>query len=248
MNANVENVWADQSVVSSPHQPGHKRLRIKTLGRIRRHAGLRAWRWSATAGSGLGRMLDLVGATLAAVVLSPLMVLTWLAIRWEDGGPAIYVQQRVGKDGKLFPLFKFRSMVINADHMQARLAARNESAAGVIFKMRRDPRITRVGSIIRKLSVDELPQLLNVLRGEMSLVGPRPALPAEVACYTQSQRARLSVPPGITCLWQIGGRSDIDFKGQLQLDMRYIRERSLWSDVSILLRTVPAVLSARGAY
>ncbi len=248
MNANVEKVWGDEPAGHSLGRPGHQRVRIRTLARVRRAWELWAWRLSASGCAALARMLDLVGATLAGVLLTPVMLLTWLAILWEDGGPVIYVQQRVGKDGKLFSLFKFRSMVLDAERRQAQLAAHNESGTGVLFKMRRDPRITRVGAIIRKLSIDELPQLLNVLRGDMSLVGPRPALPAEVARYAQAQRARLSVRPGITCLWQIGGRSDIDFDGQLQLDMRYIRERSFWNDISILLRTIPAVLTARGAY
>jgi lipopolysaccharide/colanic/teichoic acid biosynthesis glycosyltransferase len=145
-------------------------------------------------------------------------------------------------------MVKFRSMVLNADDLKAALLAQNESGGGVLFKMKRDPRITRVGRVIRKLSIDELPQLFNVIRGEMSLVGPRPALPQEVQRYAQTDRVRLEVKPGITCLWQIGGRSDIDFHGQVRLDVEYIRAQSVWLDLGILLKTVPVVLLGRGAY
>ncbi len=249
MNTRNTRVWDEQTIDGQARQaaegaqapfrrPGPAALTVK----------LWSWRLTVAARQAADRALDLAGASLGILLCAPLMLLTWLAIRMEDGGPAIYVQQRVGRDGVLFPLLKFRSMVMHAESMKSGLSAENESGGGVLFKMRRDPRVTRVGAVIRKLSIDELPQLFNVLRGEMSLVGPRPALPDEVARYRQAHRARLSVKPGITCLWQIGGRSDIDFEGQVRLDVRYIRERSLWNDLLILLRTVPAVLSARGAY
>jgi len=194
------------------------------------------------------RVFDIVVSLLAIVVLSPVFLLTWLAIKLEDGGPALFVQQRVGRHGKLFPMYKFRSMVVDAEKIKAELLDKNESGGGVLFKMKNDPRVTRVGRVIRKYSIDELPQLFNVLKGDMSLVGPRPALPSEVAKYSVRDRMRLEVRPGLTCLWQIGGRSDIDFEGQVRLDVQYIREQGFWSDLKILLKTIPAVLLGKGAY
>jgi lipopolysaccharide/colanic/teichoic acid biosynthesis glycosyltransferase len=139
-------------------------------------------------------------------------------------------------------------MVINADKIKKELAAQNESSAGVIFKMKKDPRITKVGRIIRKFSIDELPQLINVLKGDMSLVGPRPPLPVEVAEYTLEQRKRLHVIPGIICLWQVSGRSDIPFTDQVRLDMQYIQSAGILNDIRLLFKTIPAVLTGRGAY
>jgi len=157
-------------------------------------------------------------------------------------------QVRVGKDGRKIQVYKFRSMVTNAEKVRSGLAAGNHHGAGVTFKMRRDPRVTKVGRWIRNFSIDEMPQFFNVLEGDMSLVGPRPALPKEVACYDAFQLKRLTVKPGISCLWQIEGRADIDFEGQVRLDLKYIHSSSIWSDIVILLKTVPAVVLARGAY
>src|SRR5262249_4161617 len=154
---------------------------------------------------------------------------------------------RVGRHGRRFTMCKFRSMVPNAEALKAQLLVRNEMADGIIFKIRRDPRVTRVGRLIRKLSLDELPQLFNVLRGDMSLVGPRPPVPSEVARYDPAHRRRLSARPGITCLWQVSGRNEIDFSGQVRLDVQYIERQTLGLDVVILLRTIPAVLTGRGA-
>lgn len=193
------------------------------------------------------RLFDILGSAIGLICLSPIFALTALFIKLEDGGPVLYVQKRVGKWGKIFPMYKFRSMVMNADKMKDQLMDLNE-AGDVMFKMKNDPRITRVGRIIRKLSIDELPQLYNVLRGDMSLVGPRPPLPREAAQYSLADRRRLEVIPGITCLWQVEGRSDIDFKGQVGLDVQYIESQSLWGDLVLLLKTIPAVLSGRGAY
>lgn len=193
-------------------------------------------------------LFDMYAALMGILLLSPVFIITWCLIRLEDPGPAIFVQQRVGKYGKTFPMYKFRSMVMNADALKDQLMQQNESSGGVIFKMKDDPRITRVGKFIRKFSIDELPQLFNVLFGHMSLVGPRPPVPREVAEYSLSDRRRLEVKPGITCLWQIGGRSDIDFEGQVRLDVQYIKEQSFWRDMIILLKTVPAVLLGKGAY
>lgn len=194
------------------------------------------------------RFLDISSSFAALLIFSPLFAVTALAIYIDNPGPVFFRQSRVGRYGKLFSMLKFRSMVVNADRQQAEITHLNESAAGVLFKMKRDPRITRVGSFIRKFSIDELPQLINVLKGDMSLVGPRPPLPAEVDLYSLQQRRRLDVLPGITCIWQVSGRSDIDFVGQVELDLKYINLRSILQDIKILINTIPAVLKARGAY
>jgi len=208
------------------------------------------WTWGITIGLayGLKRMLDLLISMAALVLLFPLFVLTALAIYLENPGPSFYTQTRVGQNGRHFRFYKFRSMVVDADRIKARLAGRNESADGVLFKIRKDPRITRVGRIIRKLSIDELPQLVNVLKGDMSLVGPRPPLPQEVVQYTLEQRKRLHIRPGITCIWQVSGRSDIPFADQVRLDLEYIQSADLVADLMILLKTIPAVLTGKGAY
>ncbi len=193
------------------------------------------------------RAFDIAATSVLLLVLSPLFLLTAIAIKIDDPGPALYNQTRVGKWGRTFTMHKFRSMVMNADKLKDQLLEQDESG-GVIFKMKRDPRVTRVGRIIRKLSIDELPQLWNVLKGDMSLVGPRPPVPREVAEYRHSDRKRLNAIPGITCLWQVSGRSDIDFEGQVGLDVEYIESQSFWKDIKILLRTIPAVLLGKGAY
>lgn len=196
----------------------------------------------------LKRTVDIIAAIALIFVLSPVFVITVIAIKLDSAGAVIFKQQRVGKDGRHFDFFKFRSMKINSALSDADRKAMNESKDGVIFKMKRDPRITRVGRVIRKFSIDELPQLFNVLIGDMSLVGPRPPLPKEVAQYTLEERKRLHVIPGITCIWQVSGRSDIPFRQQVELDKEYIKSRSLWKDFVILLRTIPAVLTGKGAY
>ncbi|PYM53774.1 MAG: glycosyl transferase [Candidatus Rokuibacteriota bacterium] len=206
-----------------------------------------AWRLRADSAPWLKRALDLVGAGLLLIVTAPLLGLVALAIKLEDGGPILFRQVRVGKDGRHFLMYKYRSMVPNAEALKAKLMERNEMRDGVLFKIRNDPRVTRVGRICRRLSLDELPQLLNVLRGDMSLVGPRPPVPSEVARYDPAQRRRLAATPGITCLWQVSGRNDIDFHGQVRLDVQYIERQTLTMDISILLRTVPAALSGKGA-
>lgn len=195
----------------------------------------------------LKRLIDIVGSAFGLIALSPVFGITALLIKLEDGGPIFFSQQRVGKWGKRFQMYKFRSMIVNADRLKSELMDQNE-AGGVIFKMKRDPRITRVGRVIRKLSIDELPQLYNVLKGEMSLVGPRPSLPEEVAEYTLSDRRRLEAIPGLTCLWQVSGRSDINFEGQVRLDVQYLESQTFWGDIVLLLKTIPAVLMGRGAY
>jgi lipopolysaccharide/colanic/teichoic acid biosynthesis glycosyltransferase len=159
----------------------------------------------------------------------------------------LFRQTRVGRHGRLFVMLKFRSMVPDAEARKAGLMAQNEMSDGILFKIRRDPRVTRVGRLCRKLSLDELPQLFNVLRGEMSLVGPRPPVPSEVALYDPGHRRRLEALPGITGLWQVSGRNEINFQGQVQLDVAYIERQTLGLDLSILMRTIPAVLTGRGA-
>lgn len=193
------------------------------------------------------RIFDVLLSVTALIALSPLMLLTAVCIKAEDGGPVFYSQLRAGKNGKAFRFYKFRSMYIHAEQKLGELKNNNESD-GPAFKICRDPRITRVGRIIRKLSIDELPQLINVLQNEMSIVGPRPPLLNEVAQYTREQMHRLDVKPGLTCYWQCSGRSDLSFEKWMELDMKYIRERSIWTDFKIILLTVPAVLTGRGAY
>lgn len=207
------------------------------------------WKITITMASFLKRCLDVAGAMGALCAFSPIFVLTILLIKLEDGGPVFFRQNRVGAGGRLFGMWKFRSMVVNADQIKDQLLAVNQhGATGVTFKMKNDPRITKVGKWIRKLSIDEFPQFYNVLRGDMSLVGPRPPLPREVAEYKASHLRRLRVKPGITCLWQIGGRSEIDFEGQVRLDLQYIRSSGVLFDIAILLKTLPAVIFGKGAY
>lgn len=193
------------------------------------------------------RLFDIIVALGALLVLIPLLLLVGLAIVLEDGGPVLYCQTRIGRDGKPFRFYKFRSMIRNADAVKDQLAQRNE-ASGPIFKMKNDPRITRIGRILRRSSIDELPQLLNVLRGEMSVVGPRPHLPREVALYAPRQERRLSVQPGLVCLREVCGRSNLTFDQWVELDLLYIENRSLRMDLGVLLRLVPAVLRGEGAY
>jgi lipopolysaccharide/colanic/teichoic acid biosynthesis glycosyltransferase len=195
------------------------------------------------------RGIDVAVSAVALVLLAPLFLLVAVVIKLTDGGPVFFVQRRVGKDGVLFPFLKFRSMVVNADALKSRIKAENvHGHDGITFKMKCDPRMTRVGWLIRKTSIDELPQLWNVLRGDMSLVGPRPAVPGEVARYDDRERGRLAVLPGLTCLWQVSGRSDLPFHRQVDLDLEYINSRGVWMDLKLMARTVPAVLSGRGAY
>jgi len=196
----------------------------------------------------LKRVFDIVASLILMVLLLPVFLATALAIRLESPGPILFKQTRVGRRGELFTMWKFRSMYVDAEARKKELMAQNEMAGGVIFKMKDDPRVTRVGKLIRKTSIDELPQLWNVLIGEMSLVGPRPPVPAEVDQYSLSDRRRLEVIPGITCIWQVSGRSEIPFDQQVELDVQYIESQSFWTDIKILLKTVPALLFGTGAY
>lgn len=194
----------------------------------------------------LKRLIDIAASSFALVVLSPLLLGAAVAIKLTSRGRIFFKQERVGQHGRSFDMLKFRSMVVNAEELKAKLAAQNEQA-GPVFKMRRDPRITAVGRFIRKYSIDELPQLINVLRGDMSIVGPRPPIPSEVAKYEAWQRRRLSVRPGLTCVWQVSGRNEISFEEWMLLDMRYIDHWSLAQDFQLILKTLPVVLTGRGA-
>jgi lipopolysaccharide/colanic/teichoic acid biosynthesis glycosyltransferase len=220
---------------------------IKRL-RWRQRRRLLVWEWALSSLLVIKRLMDVVCSLIAIVLLIPLFIAVSVLIVLEDGWPVLYVQHRVGINGRIFNFYKFRSMRRGADRLREQLMEQNESSDGVIFKMKKDPRITRVGRILRRFSIDEAPQFFNVLAGDLSLVGPRPPIPSEVAQYTLEERKRLHVKPGLTCLWQIGGRSEIPFEQQVRLDMEYIHSRSIWQDICIMLKTIPAVLFGRGAY
>ena len=207
-----------------------------------------AWKATVRASYAVKRLVDFAGAGVGLVLLLPVFLAIAVAVKRSGPGPVFFSQIRVGLDGRFFRFWKFRTMRQDAEALKASLAAKNESADGVIFKMKDDPRITKVGRFLRRTSLDELPQLWNVFVGDMSLVGPRPPVPSEVALYTLEDRKRLHVKPGLTCLWQIEGRSDLPFRDQVRLDKEYIRSQSLWRDLLILLRTIPAVIGGKGAY
>lgn len=196
----------------------------------------------------LKRAFDVSISLFLGIGLSPLLLLIGLIIKLNDGGKIFYTSRRVGRWGKEFNFYKFRTMVIDAEVLKEKLLQQNVFLDDVTFKIKKDPRITPFGRFLRKTSLDELPQLWNVIKGEMSLVGPRPHLPSEVLKYTLSQRRRLDVTPGITGIWQVGGRSDVSFKEQVQLDLKYIESQSLFLDFILLLKTIPAVLFGKGAY
>ncbi|MFL6176773.1 MAG: sugar transferase [Ornithinibacter sp.] len=195
------------------------------------------------------RVFDLLGACVLLLLSMPLFIGTAIAVKVHDGGPVLFRQRRVGRNGNLFDCYKFRSMVTDAEALAAEAAARNKHDGDhVLFKAEQDPRVTRPGRLIRRFSLDEMPQFLNVLRGEMSLVGPRPPLPGEVERYTDDVRRRLAVRPGITGLWQVSGRSDLSWEDSVRLDLYYVDNWSIVQDLAILSRTALAVLSSRGAY
>ncbi len=206
-----------------------------------------SWIWALAVGDAVKRIFDVVVSGFFLVTLSPLFALIAICIRLEDGKPVIFEQIRVGKHGKHFKMYKFRSMRIGAEMQLEKLLKQNHHKQGVTFKIKDDPRLTRVGKWLRKFSFDELPQFYNVFKGDMSLVGPRPPVPREVALYSLADRRRLAIKPGITCFWQISGRANIDFSGQVNLDVQYIEEQGLLTDIKILVKTVPAVLSGDGA-
>lgn len=195
----------------------------------------------------LKRVIDFSGALAAIIVLSPLMIATAIAVKLTSRGPVLFLHERSGKHGAPFRFAKFRSMYVGS-HERVRELKQHNEVAGPVFKIKEDPRITPVGRFIRKYSIDELPQFFHILKGQMSLVGPRPPLLGEVEEYEDWQRQRLLVKPGLTCLWQVNGRSNVDFEHWCELDLEYIAEWSPMLDLKLLLKTIPAVLSARGAY
>ena len=223
-------------------------LQLQPLGRVRRDIDAVAWRLRRAATQRSKRLLDIVISCAALLAATPLLLLAALLIKLEDGGPVLFWQTRIGKWGRPFRFPKLRSMVVNAEALRVQLHEANEHGGdGVTFKMKNDPRITRVGRILRRASIDELPQLYCVLVGDMSLVGPRPALASEVARYSLDDRRRLDATPGLTCSWQVSGRAEIPFPEQVRLDVEYIEQQCLKEDLSLLLRTIPAVISGRGA-
>ncbi len=225
-----------------------KELASRTHGNKRRSLRLKAWKLTVMGSYALKRAMDIVFSLAGMVVLSPVYLAIAAAVKFTSPGPIIFSQTRVGRYGRHFKFYKFRSMYVDAEARKSELMDQNESSDGVIFKMKDDPRITRVGKFLRRTSLDELPQLWNVFIGDMSLVGPRPPVPSEVQEYTLEDRKRLNVIPGITCLWQINGRSEIPFHEQVRLDKDYILAPSIWKDLVILLKTVPAILGGKGAY
>jgi lipopolysaccharide/colanic/teichoic acid biosynthesis glycosyltransferase len=195
------------------------------------------------------RVIDIVVASSVLMLAMPLLIVVAFLIYATDRGPFLYWQTRVGKWGKEFRFPKFRSMKVNADkHLKDVMNANQHGEKGITFKLKKDPRITWIGKYIRKTSIDELPQLWCVIKGEMSLVGPRPALVSEVSRYTIENRKRLDITPGLTCIWQVSGRSEIAFEQQCELDVQYIEQQSVLEDIKLLLKTIPAVITGRGAY
>lgn len=228
---------------SLPHIPGRQLSQFRaTFNRV-------TWRVRSSRRRWLKRSLDICVVLPACLLLLPLFALVALGIYLHDRGPVLYWQKRVGMRGLAFDFPKFRSMCVNSDALRAKIAAQNQHGSdGVTFKMKRDPRITPIGRFIRRFSIDELPQLWCVLNGNMTLVGPRPPLPSEVAKYSLRDRERLIVTPGLTCIWQVNGRSEIPFDQQVEMDLDYIHQRSLWTDIKLLAKTVPAVIFGKGAY
>jgi lipopolysaccharide/colanic/teichoic acid biosynthesis glycosyltransferase len=194
------------------------------------------------------RLIDILGSLALLILLSPVMLVIAISIPLTSPGPVIYAQRRIGKGGRPFTMYKFRSMERDAHDLRHLHAHRNRHTTGPVFKVPDDPRVTKVGRVIRRLSLDELPQLLNVLRGDMSLVGPRPALPEEYDVCSSDVRQRTLVAPGLTCIWQVSGRSDVDFLRWVDMDLEYIRTWTLRLDLLLLIRTIPAVFRGNGAY
>ena len=193
------------------------------------------------------RAIDIIGAGSGLLLLSPVIVIVACAIKFTSKGPIFFSQKRVGKNGKIFDMYKFRSMVVNAEELKEKLAHQNEMS-GPMFKMKDDPRVTKIGKFIRKTSLDELPQLWNVLKGDMSLVGPRPSLPKEVKQFEKWMYKRLTVKPGLTCYWQVSGRNNIDFEDWMKLDISYVEDRNLWIDIKLIFKTVLVLFGDKNAH
>lgn len=193
------------------------------------------------------RGIDIIGAGSGLFLLSPVIAIVACAVKFTSKGPIFFSQKRVGKNGQLFDMYKFRSMVVNAEELKEKLAHQNEMS-GPMFKMKDDPRVTKVGKFIRKTSLDELPQLWNVLKGDMSLVGPRPSLPKEVKQFEKWMYKRLTVKPGLTCYWQVSGRNNIDFEDWMKLDISYVEDRNLWIDIKLIFKTVGVLFGDKNAH
>lgn len=193
------------------------------------------------------RTIDIIGAGLGLILLSPIIAVVACAVKFTSKGPVFFSQKRVGKNGELFEMYKFRSMVVNAEELKENLEEQNEMS-GPMFKIKDDPRITKVGKFIRKTSIDELPQLWNILKGDMSLVGPRPSLPKEVEQFDNWMFKRLSVRPGLTCYWQVSGRNNIDFEDWMKLDVKYVEERNFWIDIKLIFKTVFVLFGDKNAH
>ena len=193
------------------------------------------------------RGIDIIGAGSGLLLLSPVIVVVACAVKFTSKGPIFFSQKRVGKNGKIFDMYKFRSMVVNAEELKEKLAHQNEMS-GPMFKMKDDPRVTKIGKFIRKTSIDELPQLWNVLKGDMSLVGPRPSLPKEVKQFEKWMYKRLTVKPGLTCYWQVSGRNNIDFEDWMKLDISYVEDRNIWIDIKLIFKTAFILFGDKNAY
>jgi exopolysaccharide biosynthesis polyprenyl glycosylphosphotransferase len=242
----LEGHHVQMAVVPSLSDISSGRMTMRPVGglplvHVEPPRSLGASRWSK-------RAFDFLGATLLLLLAAPVMLVFAVATKLQDGGPVLFRQTRVGRDGELFECLKFRSMVVDAEARLAGVTHLNQNGDGVLFKAQHDPRVTRVGAIMRRYSIDELPQLINVINGDMSLVGPRPALPAEVRRYAPDVQRRLHVRPGVTGLWQVSGRSDLSWDDTVRLDLYYVDNWSVVQDLSILTKTVQAVVRSRGAY
>ena len=192
------------------------------------------------------RSIDILGSLCGLILLSPILLVIMVLIKCESKGPVIFSQERVGRNGKIFKMYKFRSMVVNAEELKEKLAEQNEMS-GPMFKMKDDPRVTKIGKFIRKTSLDEIPQLVNVLKGDMSLVGPRPSLPQEVAQFEWWMHERHEVKPGLTCYWQVSGRNNIDFVNWMKLDIKYVEERNFWIDIKLIFKTAFVLFGDKNA-
>ena len=193
------------------------------------------------------RFIDIVASLAGIICLSPIFLIVSILIKKESKGPIIFSQDRIGKDNKTFKMYKFRSMVQNAEELKEKLQEQNEMS-GPMFKMKEDPRVTKIGKFIRKTSIDELPQLINVLKGDMSLVGPRPSLPKEVEQFEDWMMERLNVKPGLTCYWQVSGRNNIDFEDWMKLDIKYVRERNTLTDIKLIFKTIGVLFGDDNAH
>lgn len=193
------------------------------------------------------RVIDITGSLIGLILASPILLVVGILIKLESKGPIVFSQKRVGLTGKEFKMYKLRSMVVNAEELKKKLESQNEMS-GPMFKIKDDPRITKIGKFIRKTSIDELAQLVNVLKGDMSLVGPRPSLPKEVDQFEDWMLERLEVKPGLTCYWQVMGRNNIEFEDWMELDVKYVRERSLWLDIKLIFKTFFVLFGDKNAY